>query len=119
MEAGEHAAELALRLEDELAYLARGAMARGRGGDVVRAAAHLLGRLVRCAGEAAAREHRHVDEVIAHISGRLLLEPHAPHKAAEGALLVRRALDHMLDAELARALGNRLRFAAADQRGLE
>src|ERR1051325_8205808 len=119
MEAGEHRSQLALRLENKLAYSARRAVARRRRRDVMGAAPHLLGRFVRRAGEAAALEHRQIDHVVAHVSGRLLLQPDTAQQRAKGGLLVVGALEDMLDAELARALGDRGRLAAADERRLE
>src|SRR6476646_9732197 len=114
--AREHRSQLALRFEEELAHFARRAVAGRRRRDVMRAAPHLLGRFVRNAGEAAALEYRQIDDVVAHIGGRLLLQPDTAQQRAKSGVLVLGALDDMLDAELARALGDRGRFPAADER---
>src|SRR3954469_4842207 len=119
MVACEHRSQLALRLEDELAYFARGAVPGRRRRNVMRAPPHLLGCFVRRAGEAAALEHRQIDEVVAHVGGRVLLQPDTAQQRAKGSVLVVGALDDMLDAKLARALGDRGRLAAANEPGLE
>src|SRR3954462_3607217 len=119
MEPREHAAELALRLENELASFARRAMAGGRRGNEMHAVAHVLGRLARRAGETAAREHRQGDDVVAPIgAGRALHLQLAPKRGKSLSLVVG-ALHHVLDAELLGALLDGLRPAATDDRGLQ
>src|SRR4051812_12217126 len=114
-----HVAELALRFEDELAHLPRGTVPRGSRGNVVHAPAYILGRLVRRTGEAAARQDRQVDDVIAHISHRRLLQLERPQHVREGGELVIGALYDVPDAELLGAFLDRLRLASADDGGIE
>src|SRR5207248_6702909 len=95
-----HFAELALRFEDELAHLTRGAVSRGSRGNVVDAPAYILRRLVRRTGEAAALQDRQVDDVIAHISHRRLLQLERPQHVGKGGELVIGALHDVPDAEL-------------------
>src|SRR6478672_3746201 len=114
-----HVAELALRFEDELAHLARGTVPRGSRGNVVDAPAYILGRLVRRTGEAAARQDRQVDDVIAHVSRRGLLQLELPQHVRKGGELVVGALYDVPDAELLGAFLDRLRLAAADDGGIK
>src|SRR6185369_242927 len=83
---------------------------------VMRAASHRLRRLGGRAGQAAAREHRQVDELVAHESGRRGIQAVLLQYFPEDEKLVVDSLVHFADAELARAQRDRGRAAAREQR---
>ena len=74
---------------------------------------------MRRTGEAAARQDRQVDDVIAHVSRRGLLQLERPQHVRKGGELVVGALYDVPDAELLGAFLDRLRLAAADDGGIK
>src|SRR5688572_24697523 len=108
--------EGALGAHQQLADFAHRAAPRRRLRNVVHARAHRLGRLARRAGEAAAREHRQVDELVAHVAGLLKREALPGDQLLEDFQFVLNALEHRFDAELGGARRDRGGTPAGKQR---
>src|SRR5690606_38784399 len=112
--AGEQLVPAVFLFEDVLDGFAGGTVAAGAGGDVFGDGPHLIHRVGGGDGVAAAQQGGQVDQVIAHVGGRLQRHVQFLAQLHEGSPLVLGALLEVADAQIRGTHGNDAGDAAGD-----
>ena len=107
--------ECPLRVQDEFAQFAHGAVSAAFPRDIVRVAPYRGWGLRHRHGQSAAPEYRQIEDVVAHVSGGRGIDPEPRQEVLEGRVLVGGALVDQIDAETLRAQLDAARLAAGDE----